>query len=68
MKNMKKYNISMNNLAAQVEHFNSRAQKEAQEAVNNVENKLPTQSTQTESQPQGGESGNTAGTDDDFQF
>ncbi len=68
MKNMKKYNISMNNLAAQVEHFNSRAQKEAQEAVNNVENKLPTQSTQTESQPQGGDSGNTAGTDDDFQF
>ena len=63
MKNMDKYNISMQNLAAQIEHFNQRAKKESESMVNDVEKKLPTSNA-----PKGGDAGNTVSDDDDFQF
>ena len=63
MKNMDKYNIAMQNLAAQIEHFNQRAKKESESMVNDVEKKLPTSNA-----PKGGDAGNTASDDDDFQF
>ena len=63
IKDLEKYNIQMNNLAAQIEHYNSRAKKESQEAVADVEKKMPSDNV-----PQGGGSGNTVNTDDDFQF
>lgn len=63
IKDLEKYNIQMNNLAAQIEHYNSRAKKESQEAVADVEKKMPSDKV-----PQGGGSGNTVDTDDDFQF
>ena len=66
VKNMEKYNVSMNNLAAQIEHFNQRAEKESVQMANEIEKKLPTNGTS--SQPEGGDSGNTASNDDDFQF
>ena len=63
MKNMDKYNIAMQNLAAQIEHFNQRAKKESESLVNDVEKKLPTSDA-----PKGGDAGNTVSDDDDFQF
>lgn len=66
LQNMEKYNVSMNNLAAQIEHFNQRAEKESAQMANEIEKKLPT--NETSSQPEGGDSGNTASNDDDFQF
>ena len=63
IKNMDKYNISMQNLAAQIEHFNQRAKKESESMVNDVEKKLPTSNA-----PKGGDAGNTVSDDDDFQF
>ena len=63
MKNMDKYNITMQNLAAQIEHFNQRAKKESESLVNDVEKKLPTSDA-----PKGGDAGNTVSDDDDFQF
>lgn len=66
IQNMEKYNVSMNNLAAQIEHFNQRAEKESAQMANEIEKKLPT--NETSSQPEGGDSGNTASNDDDFQF
>ena len=63
IKDLEKYNIQMNNLAAQIEHYNSRAKKESQEVVADVEKKMPSDKV-----PQGGGSGNTVDTDDDFQF
>ena len=66
IKNMEKYNVSMNNLAAQIEHFNQRAEKESAQMANEIEKKLP--ANETSSQPEGGDSGNTASNDDDFQF
>jgi hypothetical protein len=63
MKNMDKYNIAMQNLAAQIEHFNQRAKKESESMVNDVEKKLPTSDA-----PKGGDAGNTVSDDDDFQF
>ena len=41
VKNMEKYNISMQNLAAQIEHYNQRAKKESADVVNNIETRLP---------------------------
>jgi hypothetical protein len=66
IKAMEKYNIQMNNLSAQIEHFNSRAKKESEEVVNNMEKKIPTNDV-----PKGNDSGNTSTSnndDDDFQF
>lgn len=66
VKAMEKYNIQMNNLSAQIEHFNSRAKKESEEAVNNMEKKIPKNDV-----PKGNDSGNTSTSnndDDDFQF
>ena len=64
IKAMEKYNIQMNNLSAQIEHFNSRAKKESEEVVNNMEKKIPKNDV-----PKG--NGNTSTSnndDDDFQF
>lgn len=68
LKDMEKYNIVMNNLAAEIEHFDSRAKKESQEVVDEMEKKIP--SNNPAPKPQGGDSGNTANSndDDDFQF
>lgn len=66
IKAMEKYNIQMNNLSAQIEHFNSRAKKESEEAVNNMEKKIPKNDV-----PKGNDSDNTStanNDDDDFQF
>ena len=66
IKAMEKYNIQMNNLSAQIEHFNSRAKKESEEVVNNMEKKIPKNDV-----PKGNDSGNTSTSnndDDDFQF
>lgn len=66
VKAMEKYNIQMNNLSAQIEHFNSRAKKESEEVVNNMEKKIPKNDV-----PKGNDSGNTSTSnndDDDFQF
>lgn len=67
IKNMEKYNIKMNNLAAEIEHFNQRAQKESQEVVNDVEDKMGKAASSKED-TSGGDAGNTVETDDDFQF
>ena len=40
VKNMERYNISMQNLAAQIEHNNQRAKKESADVVNNIETRL----------------------------
>jgi hypothetical protein len=65
IQNMEKYNITMQNLAAEIEHFNQRAEKESQEHAKDVKDKLPDDS----SNPQGGDSGNGSDNpDDDFQF
>ena len=66
IKNMEKYNIVMNNLAAEIDHFDSRAKKESQEVVADVEKKIPTNTSTTK--PQGGGSGDTVNPDDDLQF
>lgn len=64
LKDLEKYNITMNNLSAQIEHFNSRAKKESQEVVDTIEKKMPNDKV-----PQGGDPGNTVkNDDDDFQF
>ena len=64
LKDLEKYNITMNNLSAQIEHFNSRAKKESQEVVDSIEKKMPNDKV-----PQGGDPGNTVkNDDDDFQF
>lgn len=64
LKDLEKYNIAMNNLSAQIEHFNSRAKKESQEVVDTIEKKMPNDKV-----PQGGDPGNTVkNDDDDFQF
>ena len=67
MKDMEKYNITMNNLAAEIEHFNQRAQKESQSVVNEVEDKMAKAASSKED-TSGGDAGNTVETDDDFQF
>jgi len=66
LKNMEKYNITMNNLAAQIEHYNERAKKESAELVTAIEKKLPT----NETKPDSGNNDNNgnSGSDDDFQF
>jgi len=69
LKNMEKYNIQMQNLSAQVEHFNQRAKKESAELVDAIDKKLP--GDDLSPKPSGGDAGNTAGnnaSDDDFQF
>lgn len=69
LKNMEKYNIQMQNLSAQVEHFNQRAKKESVELVDAIDKKLP--GDDLSPKPSGGDAGNTAGnndSDDDFQF
>ena len=69
LKNMEKYNIQMQNLSAQVEHFNQRAKKESAELVYAIDKKLP--GDDLSPKPSGGDAGNTAGnnaSDDDFQF
>lgn len=64
LKDLEKYNIAMNNLSAQIEHFNSRAKKESQEVVDSIEKKMPNDKV-----PQGVDPGNTVkNDDDDFQF
>ena len=64
LKDMEKYNIAMNNLSAKIEHFNSRAKKESQEVVADIEKQIPSDKV-----PQGGDPGNTVNNDDDdFQF
>lgn len=65
IQNMEKYNISMQNLAAQIEHFNQRAKKESGEVVNDIENKLPSGNVNASSE--GGSQGSSQ-QDDDFQF
>lgn len=66
LKNMEKYNISMNNLAAQIEHYNERSKKESAEFVSSVEKKLPTNETKPDNG--GNESKTDTGSDDEFQF
>jgi hypothetical protein len=66
LKNMEKYNITMNNLAAQIEHYNERSKKESAEFVSSVEKKLPTNETKPDNG--GNESKTDTGSDDEFQF
>lgn len=66
LKNMEKYNIAMNNLSAQIEHYNERAKKESAEFVSAVEKKLPTNETKPDSG--NNDNGGNSGSDDDFQF
>jgi hypothetical protein len=63
---MEKYNITMNNLAAQIEHYNERSKKESAEFVSSVEKKLPTNETKPDNG--GNESKTDTGSDDEFQF
>lgn len=62
VQNIEKYNIAMQNLAAEIEHFNQRAQKEAGEKASEMEQKIPSGSTT--------EGGNPSAPtdDDDMQF
>lgn len=68
LKNMEKYNIAMNNLSAQIEHYNERAKKESAEFVSAVEQKLPTNETKPDSGSSNNDNGGNSGSDDDFQF
>ena len=68
LKNMEKYNIAMNNLSAQIEHYNERAKKESAEFVSAVEKKLPTNETKPDSGNSNNDNGGNSGSDDDFQF
>lgn len=62
MQNIEKYNITMQNLAAQIEHFNQRAKKESQQTADDIEKKIPS------SDSSGSSSGSSDQSDDDFQF
>ena len=64
VQNIEKYNISMKNLSAEIEHFNQRALKESKDTVDEVERKIPSTT------PTSGNSGesNSNNDDDDFQF
>lgn len=67
LKNMEKYNIQMQNLSAQVEHFNQRAKKESAEFVDAIDKKIPADNVPTKTSE--GETGNNGNaSDDDFQF
>ena len=63
--NMEKYNIKMQNLAAEIEHYNSRAKQEADDADDDVEEKIPS-TTSTPSKPETDKK--PPQQDDDFQF
>lgn len=64
VQNMNKYNVTMKNLAAEIEHYNQRAQKEADEAVQQTESQIP--KSNGDSTPKGDDKPATQ--DDDFQF
>lgn len=66
IKNMKKYNITMQNLTAEIEHYNQRAQKESADTVNAIEQKLPSLNASDNSSDK--KDDNNTNNDDDFQF
>lgn len=63
IKNMERYNMTMQKLAAEIEHFNQRAESEAKETVEDVEKRLP----ETKIEDVDPETTNQS-QDDDFQF
>jgi len=65
IQNMEKYNVTMKNLAAEIEHYNQRAEKEAEETVNETEKKIPNTNAPTSSDEK---KPDDTKQDDDFQF
>lgn len=63
IKMIEKYNIKMNNLKAEIEHYDSRAVEEADDAIKKSKNKKPS-STNTNTST----SSNDSSSDDDFDF
>ena len=65
IRNMEKYNVTMKNLSAEIEHYNQRAEKEAEETVNETEKKIPNTNAPTSSDEK---KPDDTKQDDDFQF
>ena len=63
IKNMNSYNAAMQKLSAEVEHFNQRAKKESEDAVNEMERKMPSGKVDTNPKTPANQE-----TDDDIQF
>ena len=69
---LEKYNIQMKNLSAEIEHYNQRADKEADDVSKKVESKLPKKTppsdSSTPAEPSKSDDTTSDNSDDDFQF
>lgn len=64
VQNMEKYNMTMQKLSAEIEHFNQRAEEEAKDTLEDIEKRLPN----TTVEPDNSDSTSESSSNDDFQF